>query len=158
MIRPRKTCKFCMGTGVSGSNGEPCPRCRMKKLNAARVRKVRPTLRRGEPSNAEREAARVLCHDRAHGRCEMPFPHKCPMYVALDGSGRGQLAHLKSKRRFGWQESAETGQKHLWACPEGHRLQHAYGWTGEKPCPKKPFVPPSVAMERNLDLLDSEPF
>lgn len=103
------------------------------------IRKVRPTLRRGEPTLAEKEAARITCFTRAHGRCQMPFPHECPGYVPLNGDDRyrGQLAHLKAKRRFGWFESKETGQKHLWSCPEGHKIQHQYGWAGEKPCPSK---------------------
>lgn len=99
------------------------------------VKKVRAGLRRGEPSEAEKKQARFDCWLRADGHCEMPFPHPCPDAVPLR---LGQLAHFKSKRRFGWFESEETGQKHLWACPNGHRLQHAYGWSGEKPCPKKP--------------------
>ena len=99
----------------------------------------RKTLRRGEPTAAEKEESREFCYARTLGRCEMPFPHKCPVYVPLHGPEgvRGELAHLKAKRRFGWFESEETGQRHLWACSEGHRLQHAYGWKGIKPCPPK---------------------
>jgi hypothetical protein len=95
-------------------------------------RRVRRTLRRNEPSPAEKKRARELCCERAHSRCEMPFPHPCPGYVPLE---TGQLAHLRGKRRFGWMESAE--QRHLWSCAEGHRLQHCYGWSGVKPVPDK---------------------
>jgi len=96
------------------------------------LQRVRKSLRRGEPSKAEKMAARAFCCERAHGLCEMPFPHPCPKYVPLE---LGQLAHLRGKRRFGWFESEK--QKHLWSCAEGHRLQHCYGWTGIKPCPSK---------------------
>lgn len=95
-------------------------------------RRARRTLRKGEPSPAEKQAARVACCERAQGRCEMPFPHPCPRYVSLE---QGQLAHLKAKRRFGWMESEE--QKHLWSCSTAHLLQHQYGWSGIPPCPPK---------------------
>lgn len=110
-----------------------------KPLKRVPVRKIRPTLRRGEPTKAEKEAARAVCFSRAKGMCQVSFTHRCPGFVPLQGDEftRGQLAHLKSKRRFGWRESEETGQRHLWACPEGHRLQHQYGHQGEKPVPKK---------------------
>ena len=96
------------------------------------LRRFRPTLRRGEPSKAEKEAARAFCCARAQSRCEIPFPHPCPGYVPLE---YGQLAHFKAKRRWGWMESEH--QRHLWACEVGHRLQHAYGWSGIKPVPAK---------------------
>lgn len=99
------------------------------------LRKKRPgPPRRGEPTADEKAMARMECFARARGRCEIPFPHECSGYVCLS---MGQLAHLKAKRRFGWMESEVTGQRHLWACPTGHRLQHAYGWSGVKPCPPK---------------------
>ena len=103
------------------------------------VRKRRPTLRRGEPTPEEKENARIICYSRAKGMCQMPFSHTCPGYVPLNGDEwhRGQLAHLKAKRRFGWHEDESTGQRHLWSCPESHRLQHQFGWSGVKPCPKK---------------------
>jgi len=103
------------------------------------VRKRRLKLRRGEPTPEEKENARIICYSRAKGMCQMPFSHTCPGYVPLNGDEwhRGQLAHLKAKRRFGWHEDESTGQRHLWSCPESHRLQHQFGWSGVKPCPKK---------------------
>lgn len=98
------------------------------------LRRVRETLRKGTPTQAEKEAARALCCERALSRCQMPFPHPCPGIVPLE---LGQLAHFKGKRRFGWFESEATGQKHVWSCATGHKLQHDYGWAGVKPCPSK---------------------
>lgn len=97
----------------------------------------RPTLRHGEPTPAEKQAARQACFDKAHGLC-----HWCGRYVRLNGDEytRGQLCHLKAKRRFGWMESEETGQKHLWGCPDRpgqvgcHSKSHN---SGGKPCPAK---------------------
>lgn len=102
------------------------------------IRRARKTLRRNEPSPAEKKRARELCCARANGKCEMPFPHPCPGYVPLE---YGQLAHLKAKRRFGWMENETTGQRHLWSCTTGHDLQHKFGWSGVKPVPSKSKPP-----------------
>ncbi len=90
----------------------------------------RKTLRRGEPTPAEKQFARAVCFSRAKGLC-----HWCGRYVALEV---GQLCHLKAKRRFGWMESEE--QKHLWGCPDMpgrvgcHSKSHN---AGGKPLPSK---------------------
>jgi hypothetical protein len=104
------------------------------------LRKVKPGLRRGEPTPAEKEAARLTCYARAQGFCQMEKHHpRCTHYVPLNGNEfqRGQLAHLKAKRRFGWWESEETGQKWLWASPWCHGLSHQYGPSRTKPVPAK---------------------
>lgn len=110
------------------------------------IRRVRKTLRRNEPSPAEKKRAREFCCARANSRCEMPFPHPCPGIVYLESEYanlRGQLAHFRNKRTYGWMESEETGQRHLWSCPTGHRLQHERGWSGEKIVPAKSITPKS---------------
>ncbi len=84
----------------------------------------RKTLRRGEPTTAEKQGARVACFERAQGLC-----HWCGRYVALE---YGQLCHLKAKRRFGWMESEE--QKHLWGCAKCHARSHN---CNGKPVPSK---------------------
>ena len=95
------------------------------------IKKRRTEPRRGEPTKEEKEAARTLCYSRALGLC-----HWCRRYAPLNGDDftRGQLCHLKAKRRFGWMESEETGQKHLWGCLECHSKSHN---AGGKPCPAK---------------------
>jgi len=84
----------------------------------------RPILRRGEPTAAEKQAARVVCFTKAHGKC-----YWCGRYVSLE---EGQLCHEKAKRRFGWMES--ENQRHLWGCMECHSKSHN---CGGKPCPSK---------------------
>lgn len=96
---------------------------------------IRKTPRRGEPSRHEKEAAREHAYTRAGGMCELQLCQECSGFCPLDGSDfvRGQLAHKLSKRRFGWMESEETGQRHYWSCIWCHNFQHA----GQKPCPRK---------------------
>jgi hypothetical protein len=63
------------------------------------IRRFRPTLRRGEPSEEEKQAAREFACNRAGGRCEMPYHSpRCTGIVPLE---LGHLAHFKAKRRFG---------------------------------------------------------
>lgn len=92
---------------------------------------IRPrrTLRRGEPTPAEKQDARRKCRERARGMCELQSSPDCiPGKVwPLDGEllRRGELSHLKSHRRFGWMES--DVQKHRWSCPACHRWEHNGG-------------------------------
>ena len=90
------------------------------------IRAMRPTLRRGEPTPAEKQQARIDCWTRAHGRCE-----SCSAPTPLNF---GHLHHEHSKRRFGWMES--ESQRHIWLCPMCHHLTHQ----GGKPCPKRPSL------------------
>jgi hypothetical protein len=95
------------------------------------VRKRRLKLRRGEPTPEEKENARTICYARAKGMCQLRNGPHCLGYAplnALDGHGhQGQLCHLRGKRRFGWAESEETGQKHLWGCWRCHQYEHQHG-------------------------------
>jgi hypothetical protein len=96
----------------------------------------RKTLRRGEPTKAEKQAAREHCYTRAGGMCQLQLVSECWGFAPLDSySGdpmtHGHLSHEKSKRRFGWQESDTN--RHLWGCPVCHSAQH----NGVKPCPPK---------------------
>lgn len=97
----------------------------------------RPTPRRGEPTQAERKAARELARTRAGGRCQLRISKECIWDKVWPLLGnlltRGHLHHALSKRRFGWHESTVTGQCHLWVCPFCHNYEHA----GRKPCPSK---------------------
>ncbi len=105
------------------------------------VKKKRDKPRRGEPTNEEKQAARVICYSRANGLCQLHVNDQCLGYAPLnaqdDDEHQGQLCHLKSKRRFGWFESEQTGQRHLWGCVNCHRISHCYGKSGIKPCPNK---------------------
>lgn len=105
---------------------------------------IRPrrTLRRGEPSKAEKEQARIDCRKRAGACCEMlkitgSASPECRGQRVLPLLGnllvRGHLHHLLPKGVYGWRESEETGQRHIWACPPCHRYVH----DGGKPCPPK---------------------
>jgi len=93
-------------------------------MNRTPLRKKRPGTRRGEPTPAEKQAARIACFTKAHGLC-----HWCGRHVSLE---YGQLCHLKAKRRFGWVESEE--QQHLWGCAECHSRSHN---CDGKPVPSK---------------------
>lgn len=94
----------------------------------------RKTLRRGEPSSAEKDKARFDCFTRAHGYCELRISPLCKVWMPLHGDEftRGQLCHWKSKRRFGWFESEH--QRHIWGCIHCHQASHN---SDGKPCPAK---------------------
>lgn len=94
-------------------------------LRKTRIKPRRSTLRRGEPTKAEKEAARVHCWFRAHGCCE-----ECGKITPLE---IGHLHHEHSKRRFGWMES--ESQRHVWLCQEDHAKIHN---AGGHPCPRRP--------------------
>jgi hypothetical protein len=106
-------------------------------VKRSRINPVRKSLRRGEPTPAEKQAAREACFYRAEGRCELQLCAECWGYAPLDGDRgdpmtHGHLAHERSKRVHGWMES-ET-QKHIWSCPCCHSASHN---AGGKPCPPK---------------------
>ena len=90
----------------------------------------RKTLRKGEPSPAEKHAIRLAVRDRAHGVCELRLHPNCPGERPLPLEGglytRGHLVHLHGKRRFGFRESEQ--QSLLWGCGWCHCISlHHYG-------------------------------
>jgi len=90
--------------------------------------RLRKTLRRGEPTKEEKQAARIACRERAEGMCELGCSPKClggPLPLDGDLFQRGHLAHLHSKRRFGWMEN--EAQRHRWACYWCHSWEHSGG-------------------------------
>ncbi len=95
------------------------------------VRKFRAKPRRGEPTKEEKENARTVCYARAKGMCQLRNGPHCLGYAPLNATdgdeNQGQLCHLKGKRRFGWFESEETGQKHRWGCWKCHQYEHQRG-------------------------------
>jgi hypothetical protein len=101
---------------------------------------IRPrrTLRRNEPSKAEKQAARELCFQRAGGMCQLQLVQECWGFAPLDSySGdpmtHGHLSHRRNKSVYGWQENDEKGQFHDWSCPPCHIT----GKHNPKPCPPK---------------------
>lgn len=100
---------------------------------------IRPRTkpRRGEPTKAEKQAAREKVYRRAAGCCQLRLAPDCIHGVLpLDGPdelSHGHLVHFKSKRRFGWMES--DIQQHFWGCWRCHKWMH----NGGKPCAKKPI-------------------
>ncbi len=90
----------------------------------------RKTLRRGEPSKAEKAAIRIAVRNRANGICEAQAHPECSgrRILPLDGDlwRRGHLAHGRGKARFGWRESAE--QFLTWQCAKCHLIsEHQRG-------------------------------
>jgi len=78
------------------------------------VRKKRPVLRKGQPTNAEKEAERNRVYERCGGQCELRDEEGKPLhpkhiFVVLPSNGsifeRWHLVHLHGKRRFGWTEA-----------------------------------------------------
>lgn len=105
-------------------------------MKRSRINPVRKTLRRNEPTPAEKQQARIHCYERAGGMCELQLVSECWGFAQLDGDPgdpmtHGHLSHERSKRVHGWMESATN--KHRWSCPVCHDFEH----NGGKPCPKK---------------------
>lgn len=89
--------------------------------------KPRKTLRRGEPTRAEKQEARIDCRERAGGMCELRQSDQClggPLPLEGDLFQRGHLSHLHGKRRYGWMESGI--QKHQWSCWVCHQDHHQH--------------------------------
>lgn len=89
---------------------------------SAPPRKKRPGVRRGQPTNAEKEAERDRVYARCGGRCELDLMPTCwKGVIPKNGStpwDHWHLVHLHSKRRFGWTEA--QGNTLLGGCPACH--------------------------------------
>lgn len=81
---------------------------------SAPPRKKRPGVRKGQPTNAEKEAERNRVYERCGGRCELRDENGQPLHAkhisgVLPSDGdvmyRWHLVHWKAKRRFGWTEA-----------------------------------------------------
>lgn len=79
------------------------------------VRKKRPGVRKGQPTNAEKETEHERVYERCGGRCELRGEDGQPLHPnhrdgVLPSKGsifeRWHLVHLHGKRRFGWTEAA----------------------------------------------------
>lgn len=102
------------------------------------IRKRRLTLRRGEPTPAEKAAIRERVRDDAGGKCELRLHELCcgDRELPLEGSiyDRGHLVHPKSRRVHPWKQKGMR-----WGCYWCHLIVlHTYGKDGKKPCPPKP--------------------
>jgi hypothetical protein len=105
------------------------------------IRKVRPGLRRGEPSPEEKKATRIAARNRANGICEAQENPKCTGQRILPLEGdlwqRGHLAHGRAKARFGWRESEKNWL--TWQCPFCHLIsEHQKGI--KMPRPDRPIL------------------
>jgi hypothetical protein len=103
--------------------------------------KPRKTLRKGQPTKAEKQATRIAVRNRAHGVCEAQVHPQCSgqAILSLDGDlwQRGHLAHGRGKARFGWRESSE--QWLTWQCPFCHLIsEHQQGI--KIPRPNRPIL------------------
>jgi 5-methylcytosine-specific restriction endonuclease McrA len=101
------------------------------------VRKVRAKARPGRLKGKAMDQLRRECFERDGYRCQMIF-YVTNMGVALT-CGKpvtwetGHMAHIGAKRRHG--DSLENVRT---LCAECHHIEHSYGKSGVKPCPKKP--------------------
>ena len=96
----------------------------------------RKTLRKGQPTPAEKQATRIAVRNRANGICEAQTDINCwhQGILPIDGDpwNRGHLAHGRGKARFGWRESEE--QWLSWLCPACHLIsEHQQGIKLERP-------------------------
>jgi hypothetical protein len=110
-------------------------------MKRSRINPVRKTLRRGEPSKAEKESTRIAVRARAHGICEAQHHPECSgqRILPLDGDlwHRGHLAHGRAKARFGWNENEE--QFLTWQCWRCHLIsEHTKGL--KLPRPERPIL------------------
>lgn len=104
-------------------------------LKRSRI-KPRKTLRKGQPTPAEKQATRVAVRDRANGICEAQTHPQCSgqRILPLDGDlfHRGHLAHGRGKARFGWRESEK--QYLTWQCYFCHSISdHQQGFNLLRP-------------------------
>lgn len=119
--------------------------------------KPRATLRRNEPTRADKQAARITCYSRARAFCQLHLSPKCLVGpLPFDGPvmARAHLCHTKSKRRYGWMES--DVQKHLLSCffchieaqhnAGGKPVKQKSGMGQARPIPVGKFMPPSVPL------------
>ena len=79
------------------------------------VRKKRPGVRKGQPTNAKKETERNRVYERCGGQCELRDEDGKPLHPkhifgVLPSKGsifeRWHLVHLHGKLRFGWTEAA----------------------------------------------------
>jgi 5-methylcytosine-specific restriction endonuclease McrA len=105
------------------------------------VRKVRAKARPGRLKGKAMEQLRRECFERDGYRCRgvvatytrvlgVLWPKYCDKAVTWE---TGHMAHIGAKRRHG--DSLENVRT---LCAECHHIEHSYGKSGVKPCPKKP--------------------
>jgi hypothetical protein len=103
-------------------------------VRKTRLRPVRSTPRRNEPSPAMIACLRAEVYQRAGGRCELRLSPSCIQgvlpYTSDSMFTHGHLVHLHARRRFGWDLDNLR-----WGCWQCHLIELHQGG---KPCPKKP--------------------
>jgi hypothetical protein len=101
------------------------------------VRKKRPGVRKGQPTNEEKTVERDRVYDRCGGRCELRGENGQPLHPnhlegVLPSEGplmaRWHLVHVFGKRRWGWTERPGSKQRLMGGCYWCHIVgQHSLG-------------------------------
>lgn len=89
----------------------------LKRSSAIRKKRPGPP-RRGELTQAEKDAIRLRVYEETGGRCQLNIMPNCMRGVLpFDGGVRERwhLVHIRAKRRFGWGRENLTG-----GCPVCH--------------------------------------
>ena len=96
-------------------------------------RKIRPGVRRGQPTNKEKGVLRQFIYDLSGGRCELGLGCCAGQVLPPEGSiyERWHLVHIKAKRRFGWPTTGPDRMRG--GCYQGHIIEMHQ--KGRKPSP-----------------------
>jgi 5-methylcytosine-specific restriction endonuclease McrA len=108
---------------------------RRPPMKRTRVKKVRSKPRAGRLKGAALEQLRRDCFERDGYRCQGFIHSECGLWFTcrkLVTWESGHMAHIGAKRRHG--DSLDNVRT---LCAECHRIEHAYGPSGVKPCPPK---------------------
>lgn len=95
------------------------------------VRKRRSKPRPGRLKDADLKLLRATCFVRDNFTCQYCAAKVDPFLPHLADTS-AHMAHIHAKRRGG--DSLENVRT---LCGKCHRLEHAYGKSGVKPCPAK---------------------
>lgn len=107
-------------------------------LRSSRIRAVRPTPRRGQPTKKQKDELRLMVYGKTGGRCMLQRSPLCIRgvlpFTGPEPFDHWHLVHIQAKRVHGWAPENLTGG--CWHC---HLVVlHSYGKDGQKPCPPKP--------------------
>lgn len=106
-------------------------------MKRSAIRRVRPTLRRGELTSREKEAIRRQVYADCAGHCELNLSPECKRgFLPYEGDtpwDHWHLVHRRNKRMWGWGRDNLCGGCHVCHLV----VLHSYGKDGNKPCPKK---------------------
>lgn len=98
------------------------------------IRKVRKKPRPGRLKGKALEALRLACFRRDSYTC-LQCHTWVYLYLPHEHDVSAHMAHIKAKRI-----GLDTLSNVRTLCGKCHRLEHAFGKSMRKPCPKKPVV------------------